>query len=352
MSNIDSKVGDNFIATWFYREDKDDCSAYPNVAMSSCSAKFYELYLKSAIDFFVSARLFNPSARLLFFTNIPSAELEEWRVDGVNIRTIFKGLDVRVVNVSLTRKTPADWFSYWRNQFYLLDMLDYFKVELGSADKFILLDSDCVFTNSADPIFDAIEDAGVLNLNIGYSRNEKINGITLDDMREIYSQIYGEKISPEKFFYSGGEFVAMKASLLGSFMSEADSLWSENFERYKRGRIKLNEAAHFLSLLYFRNGKVNDISGKGFIKRMWTFGARNICDGDENTIIWHLPGEKKYGLPRLFSWLKNRDFICGKNDFVKAASSYCMIPKKNFGALAMRYFAALFYKARKVFGRS
>ncbi len=39
MSNIDSKVGDNFIATWFYREDKDDCSAYPNVAMSSCSAE-------------------------------------------------------------------------------------------------------------------------------------------------------------------------------------------------------------------------------------------------------------------------------------------------------------------------
>ena len=34
MSSI-SKVGDNFIATWFYRESKDDYSVYTNVAMSS-----------------------------------------------------------------------------------------------------------------------------------------------------------------------------------------------------------------------------------------------------------------------------------------------------------------------------
>ena len=70
-------------------------------------------------------------------------------VDGVNICNIFKNLDVTVVNILLTRKTPADWFSYWRNQFYLLDILDYFKANLGSADKFILLDSDCVFTRAA-----------------------------------------------------------------------------------------------------------------------------------------------------------------------------------------------------------
>lgn len=148
MSSI-SKVGDNFIATWFYRESKDDYSVYPNVAMSSYSAKFYELYLKATLNFFTSARLFNPNVRLLFFTNIPANELEKWMVDGVNIRTLFKKLDVRVVNILLTRKTPEDWFSYWRNQFYLLDMLDYFKANLGSADKFILLDSDCVFTSSA-----------------------------------------------------------------------------------------------------------------------------------------------------------------------------------------------------------
>lgn len=86
---------------------------------------------------------------MIFFTNIPAPELEKWMVDGVNICNIFKKLDVTVVNILLTRKTPEDWFSYWRNQFYLLDMLDYFKANLGSADKFILLDSDCVFTSSA-----------------------------------------------------------------------------------------------------------------------------------------------------------------------------------------------------------
>ncbi len=51
MSSI-SKVGDNFIATWFYRESKDDYSVYTNVAMSSYSAKFYELYLKATLNFF------------------------------------------------------------------------------------------------------------------------------------------------------------------------------------------------------------------------------------------------------------------------------------------------------------
>ena len=121
MSSI-SKVGDNFIATWFYRESKDDYSVYTNVAMSSYSAKFYELYLKATLNFFTSARLFNPNVRLIFFTNIPAPELEKWMVDGVNICNIFKKLDVTVVNILLTRKTPADWFSYWRNQFYLLDI--------------------------------------------------------------------------------------------------------------------------------------------------------------------------------------------------------------------------------------
>ncbi len=65
MSSI-SKVGDNFIATWFYRESKDDYSVYTNVAMSSYSAKFYELYLKATLNFFTYARLFNPNVRLIF----------------------------------------------------------------------------------------------------------------------------------------------------------------------------------------------------------------------------------------------------------------------------------------------
>lgn len=65
MSSI-SKVGDNFIANWFYRESKDDYSVYTNVAMSSYSAKFYELYLKATLNFFTSARLFNPNVRLIF----------------------------------------------------------------------------------------------------------------------------------------------------------------------------------------------------------------------------------------------------------------------------------------------
>lgn len=39
MSSI-FKVGDNFIATWFYRESKDDYSVYTNVAMSSFRRNF------------------------------------------------------------------------------------------------------------------------------------------------------------------------------------------------------------------------------------------------------------------------------------------------------------------------
>ena len=55
-------------------------AGYPNVAMSSYSAKFYELYLKATLNFFTSARLFNPNIRLIFFTNIPAPELEKWMV--------------------------------------------------------------------------------------------------------------------------------------------------------------------------------------------------------------------------------------------------------------------------------
>ena len=71
-------------------------------------------------------------------------------------------------------------------------------------------------------------------------------------------------------------------------------LWKYNYTLYEKKENKLNEEAHFLSLIYHHLGYDN-IYANPYIKRMWTaLRHDNIAKGDENLTIWHLPAEKKY----------------------------------------------------------
>ena len=75
--------------------------------------------------------------------------------------------------------------------------------------------------------------------------------------------------------------------------------------------------------LRFRNNL-----GNQFTKRMWTGKAyNNVCPGDENLPIWHLPSEKKFGLHELYLLFMRDKTIRDEKDFRRKAGKYCGVPR-------------------------
>ena len=117
-------------------------------------------------------------------------------------------------------------------------------------------------------------------------------------METIYISCYGEKPSRPICYY-GGEFIALRADLITGVTREFPLLWQHNFN-LPPDVPRLHEEAHMFSLLAERLRFRNNL-GNQFTKRMWTGKAyNNVCPGDENLPIWHLPSEKKFGLHELY----------------------------------------------------
>ena len=107
--------------------------------------------------------------------------------------------------MNLSNKTPIDWYGSWRNQFYIFDILTYIENTFEQEDNFLILDSDCVFTNSAKDIFSDISKYGNIAYNLYFNDNHSENGITPVEMAKLYNKIFN---SNEKYIsYYGGEFL-------------------------------------------------------------------------------------------------------------------------------------------------
>lgn len=297
---------DRYLTTWFYAEDENDESNYPQIGCKPSSSAFQKVYWRCVYCFFRSAVITNGTAvRYLFFTNVQELPAD---VDGVDIGRFFRDSGIEVIRTELTKKTPTDWFASWRNQFYLFDILEKLKTIPGCH---IVLDSDCIISKPLDPLYCEIGNCGNVAYAIGGSNPHPINGITQDQMRAIYQDMFGEGPC-EDLHYHGGEIVAIRSDLIPDLLDTVGILWEKNFQRYRENRFKLNEEAHFLSLAYYRLHMDNDRASR-CIKRMWT-GKRcdTIKKADRELLIFHLPGEKMYGFKRLFRWLGTHQTVTGQ----------------------------------------
>ncbi|MGN0428122.1 MAG: hypothetical protein ACI4F0_10000 [Agathobacter sp.] len=294
----------NYLVTWFYSEQANDESYYPSVGGSSSSAEIQYVYWRCVYDFYRSALITNGDVitDYVFFTNVEKLPT----VDGVNFKEFFDENQIKVVYQELTRKTPKDWYGAWRNQFYLFDILEYFKEEEGNL---LMLDSDCVITHSMKELYGQIEKEGTLTLPIDYSLERDINGCSIVKMRELYEQFFAEdQKAPDKgqLLYMGGEFVAMRMSDIHPLLEVFELIWKKNRECYEKKEQKLNEEAHVLSLCYYRLGMQNE-KGRSYIRRIWNaLDLDQVRESDRDLPIWHLPAEKKFGFYELFVKLKKK----------------------------------------------
>lgn len=315
----------NYISTWLYIEDKKDKSYYPQVGGTTANKNIQDIYWKCIFSFFHSSLKFNKNTRHLFFTNKDIEDIKKIQIDNIHLYDFFYENNIDIVKIELSNKTPEDWFGAWRNQFYLFDILNYIKLNFSEEDSFLILDSDCVFTKNIDDLFEETVKYGNLCLKLDYEDDYNINGISQNQMTEIYNEIF--KRNDNNLRYYGGELFAANYKSIYNITNEFNNLWELNFKRYNNKQLKLNEEAHFLSCLYKKLNIENQYANK-FIKRMWTsFRYNNIDVEDENLAIWHLPAEKRTGFVYLFDVLSHdyKKYLDEDND------NYKIILKKVFG---------------------
>jgi len=290
----------NIISTWIYIDAKGEESEYPQVGSDSSATEFQNVYWRCVALFFIRARKFNPSTKLVLFTNLEETLLPT--VDDCRLQTIFTENDVEIHTVPAQCLPPKDYYQGWRNQFYVFDIIRYLSDGVfDDKDKLVVLDSDCLWISSADPIWEILEEYRWPNYIYDYSEDHLINGISRRELGRLYATFSGRKISDIPN-YSGGEILSVQTEILPKILKSFDTLWQQLLKAHANGESKFNEEAHALSYIHFLlneegEGKLNTV-----IKRMWTDGNsyRNIKPGDEKLPLWHLPAEKRLGFQKLF----------------------------------------------------
>ncbi len=121
-------------------------------------------------------------------------------------------------------------------------------------------------------------------------------------LRQVFSELDGRDpgFNPE---YCGGEIFAATMPVVRQINAMAPGIWQEMLSRFREGRPKFNEEAHFLSYCYHKIGGEGSL--ERFIKRIWTSPKfSNVKAEDFDLPIWHLPAEKTGGIALIFNKIK------------------------------------------------
>lgn len=313
----------DYIITWFYRESADEASFYPQMGQKGDSALVHSVYMQIQVPFFRTFRHYNPTARLLFFTNLKREGLPRFLLE------LFDELSVETVTLPYTRRPPKGWYGAWQNQFYLYDILSRMDGRIKADDTLLVCDADCLCRMPLDPLFDEIRNNGSALYEFITDRSATINGITLPQMETFYKACYGKPPQLPLAYY-GGEFIGLRGDNVRRINEAYPELWAFNLAQADRQAPKLNEEAHVLSVLAERLGLCNAIANR-YVKRMWTSPQfNNVRPEDEHLAVWHLPYEKKRGLYRLFRLLEKQKGLGDETRFWEKAKAWTGVPAVSF----------------------
>lgn len=286
----------NHIATWIYLESAAEKSKYPNNKGDASSKKFQEVYWKCVVLFYETSIRYNKDAKHILFTN--TKELPT--IDGFKVVDFLEENAIQLVCLENKYPLPTDYFDRFRNQFFEFSIIDYMAATLHDDDGFLLLDSDCIFSKPAAPLFSMLQkEESAITYVVDLEREYQVHGVTGDDMKSICAD-WGLELT-ENPYYCGGEVLLAKGKFLKNVAEHFPALFQNMLERNKKGLPKFNEEAHTLTYYYYKH-KANMNGLKPFVQRLWTNRNyfRNVDEQSKNLMIWHLPNEKNTGFARLF----------------------------------------------------
>lgn len=297
----------NILATWICIDDQENATYFPSSKGSSADVSVQSIYWRCVAVFMYTARKFNPTLRLVCFSNI--AEFPT--IDNVDFKMLFKKLNIEFYTTPFEYKTPKGYYGSWSNQFYEFSILKYIAdhPDFSNEDAFILIDSDCLITKDLNGIFLEIGKNECITYSFNaYAPTYKINGNSRLDMKSIFENLQGFEMDTVPAYHAG-EFLGATIASVKKIMHFFYPTWQQLLDYHKNNLPHLHEEAHVLSYLYHRCG-YNGGQANKYIKRLWTDPSsyRNIKKGDEDLTIWHLPGEKRFGFKKMFNYLKKINF--------------------------------------------
>ncbi|MEO5893411.1 MAG: hypothetical protein ABIQ31_24375 [Ferruginibacter sp.] len=296
----------NIIATWICIDDKTNGTHFPSAKGNSADLSVQQVYWRCVCSFFFCARYYNPEAKLVLFSNQGSLPL----IDQVSVGELLQKLNVHFYITPFEYVTPAGYYGEWRNQFYEFSIFKFITrhPDFNEKDNFLLLDSDCIIKDDLSQLFRSVKEQKCITYKIDYEVQKKINGNSRADMKGIFEELLPAKLDhfPD---YHGGEFFAATIKTVALLVEDFYKVWEQLLRRHSKGLQKLNEEAHVLSYLFYKNGFEGG-QANAFVKRLWTDPTtfRNVELQDASLLIWHLPAEKRKGFNRFFSWLQSINF--------------------------------------------
>jgi gamma-glutamylcyclotransferase (GGCT)/AIG2-like uncharacterized protein YtfP len=293
-------VMNNYFVSWFYVESEGDYNYSPSTGGRSSSFQVQRLYWRMVYSLYKTAMITNREVidGYIFLSNLKTLPT----VDGIDFNQFFKDNNIEFISLELAHITPRDWSGAWRNQFYVYDVMNVLKEREGS---FIILDIDVVITGSLKQMYADIEQNGILPLTIEYRPDREVNGCSINDMRAIYEEVYGEK-APD-LLYSGGEQYSVASYCIPEILKTFDEIDDVNRRRYEEHKVKLTDDAHYASLIYYRMKRQSNGASK-YVKRMWNdLSCDQVVPEDYQLPIWHLPAEKRFGLQQIFDHLVKKE---------------------------------------------
>lgn len=286
-------AGSTAIATWFVADDAAAATFFPQVGSRSDAPETQAIYWRCVLCFFASSLAVNPIQPHLFYTNaaLPT-------IDGVNFADTFARWGVEVVRLPITYRLPKGAVEMWGNQFYIFDILAHIR-DRGTADRYVVLDSDCLWLRPVDTLAAAIERHGVATYRLDADEHPVdmvINGRSRADLARYIRTHGGE--AGERAHYLGGEIFAATRAETVRLSRGIEALWPEITSDAPHAP---REEAHALSVLYALNGYPAGTANP-FVRRMWTtFHRNNLARSDRALTIWHMPAEKRSGFAAMFA---------------------------------------------------
>lgn len=288
---------DVHICTSVFAEAAGEESTYPQVPGISSSPEFQAVYWRSAVVSLASSYRHQPEAQHVLFTNIDAVPT----VDGVDIGALLRGFGVELAVVPLTFAPPPQHYHAWRGCFYAFDIAHELQRRLKPSESAVVLDADCVFVAHVGPVREAVVRDGALTYVLSYPVDWAANGLSREAMSEVASELLGFEVE-YPLVYCGAEVIAATGSHLARLVPEIDLAWTDLVDRCSRGDRRFITEEHVLSYVYYKL-RVPVGNGNPFIRRIWTgsFGGfNNALPTDHGLVVWHVPGEKRFGIRKLF----------------------------------------------------
>ena len=243
----------------------------------------FDTYLKNAAVSLVSAKAHNPNddVALIFNCSLP----EKWR-------EFFNENGILLWHVDFNCFVLPDHFC-WTQAYYKLCATRHVCENTG-YERVLMIDCDTVTVRPFDDLW-AESDHGLMLFTVLHTFSHSQAKTIQNAMADIYG-------TPKRITHYGGEFIAGKMCFVRELMEHCKTV----FDDIASGGFKIGKENSDETVLSIAAAKMNGIIAAGaYIFRYTTlpffyFVSTNYVN--DPVCIWHLPAEKKTGIPWVYNY--------------------------------------------------